>query len=232
MTADKAVSRGSATNKAVKPQIMILDDHPLVCKGLEDLLTMASEMEVFAVSNNASEALQKLEKSQPDLLLLDLSLPGTGGLDFLKDLRIRYPDIPVLVLSMHEENIYAERVLHAGARGYIMKQEPGEKVIEAIRTILSGGVYASQNLLSRILGQLASSGRSGAGRIGLEALGDRELQVYSLIGEGLSTKEIATKLHLSAKTVQTHREHIKEKLGLKNASELTHSAVMCNKSGC
>lgn len=232
MKACKVMSRASAKNGAVKKQIMIVDDHPLVCKGLETLLTMASELEVFAVSNNASDAVQKLEKNRPDLLLLDLSLPGTGGLDFLKDLRIRYPDMPVLVLSMHEENVYAERVLHAGARGYIMKQEPGEKVIEAIRTILAGGVYASQNLLSRILGKLASNGRNGTGRIGLEALGDRELQVYTLIGEGRSTKEIAAKLHLSAKTVQTHREHIKEKLGLKNASELAHSAVVHSKSGC
>ena len=214
------------TGTSGKRTIMIVDDHPLVCKGLEELIKGALDLEVFAVAGNAIQATDTLRQGLPDLMLLDLSLPEASGLDLLKNVRINYPDLPVLVLSMHEENVYGERVLRAGARGYIMKQEPGEKVIEAIRCVLNGDIFASPNLLTNLLQKFTVNGdvKRGTGRP--DTLADRELQVYSLIGEGLSSREIAKRLHLSPKTIQTYREHLKAKLGLKNASELTRSAVL------
>ena len=212
--------------EAIKQTVMIVDDHPLVCKGLEELIKSTQDLEVFAVSGNAIQALDRLRQSQPNLLLLDLSLPETSGLELLKDLQSFYPKLNILVLSMHDENVHAERVLRAGARGYIMKQEPGEKVIEAIRCVLTGNVYASPSLLTRLLKKLTTNGDFKQGGASPEALADRELEVYSLIGEGLSSKEIASRLNLSPKTVQTYREHIKTKLGLKNSVELTRSAVL------
>ena len=224
-----AKSDGSNGEATIRKQIMVLDDHPLVCKGLEELLATTPDLRVVAAFGTAAEALEKFQEHVPDLLLLDLSLPGISGFDFLKDLRIQYPELTVIVLSMYEEAIYAERVLRQGAKGYIMKQESGETVIEAIRCVLSGGVYASPRVMSRILDQLASGGRSSEGRTGHELLCDRELQVYVLIGEGHSTKEISEKLGMSTKTVQTHREHIKVKLGLKSSAELSYSAVLWSK---
>lgn len=206
--------------------VMIVDDHPLVCKGLAGLINDEPDLKVVAVAGNAAEAMALLRHASPDLLLLDLSLPGMDGLDFLKNTRNEYPGLSVLVISMHEESVYAERVLRAGARGYIMKQEPGEKVIEAIRCVLSGNLYASQTLLTRLLQKIAGNGEvlNGDGRP--ESLADRELQVFSLIGEGCAASEIAERLNLSPKTVQTYREHIKAKLGLKSAMELTRYAVL------
>ncbi len=219
-------SNGSSREEAGKKKIVVLDDHPLVCKGLEELLSTTDDLKIVAMFGTVSEVLKKLEETVPDLLLLDLSLPGISGFDFLKDVRIRFPDLLVVVLSMYEEAIYAERVLRQGAKGYVMKQESGETVIEAIRCVLAGGIYASPRVMSRILMKLSSSGHSPEVRTGHELLCDRELQVYILIGEGLSTRDIAEKLGMSTKTVQTHREHIKAKLGLKNASELSYSAVL------
>lgn len=223
--------RSSSIGGAAKKRVMVLDDHPLVRKGLENLLATTGDLEVVAESGNTIEARTALENQVPDLLVLDLSLPGIGGLEFIKSVRNDYPNLPILVLSIHEESVYAERTLRSGARGYIMKHETGEKVIEAIRCILDGGIYVSQNLMSRILSLLSSAGRVPTVHIGPETMGDRELQVYTLIGQGYSTKEIAEKLNLSTKTVQTHREHIKAKLGLKSASELSHSAALWNMSG-
>ncbi len=205
---------------------MIVDDHPLVCKGLADLINDEPDLEVVAVAGNAAQATALLRQASPDLMLLDLSLPGLGGLEFLKDLKIQYPELRVLVLSMHEESVYAERVLRAGARGYIMKQEPGEKVIEAIRCVLSGNIYASPNQLTRLLRKIAANGEVNHGACGPESLADRELQVFTLIGEGCAAREIAARLSLSPKTVQTYREHIKAKLGLNSATELTRYAVL------
>lgn len=226
MSQQTNVSTGKAKREPAKQTIMIVDDHPLVCKGLEELIKSTRDLEVFAVAGDATQTVDTLRKRQPDLLLLDLSLPETSGLDFLKDLRSFFPELRVLVLSMHDENVHAERVLRAGACGYIMKQEPGEKVLEAIRCVLAGNVYASPSLLTRLLHKLTANGDFKQKAGSPETLADRELEVYSLIGEGLSSKEIAARLHLSPKTVQTYREHIKTKLELKNSVELTRSAVL------
>ena len=215
-----------ANRISVTRTIMIVDDHPMVCKGLEALIKSTTDLEVFAVAGNATQAMDALRQSQPDLLLLDLSLPEMSGLDLLKNLMSLFPGLRVLVISMHEESLYAERVLRAGAQGYIMKQEPGEKVVEAIRCVLAGNLFASANLLTSLLQKFTVNGDVKRGSSGPDTLADRELQVYSLIGEGLSSREIATRLHLSPKTIQTYREHLKAKLGLKNATELTRSAVL------
>ena len=217
--------RASRAGEA-KHTVMIVDDHPLVCKGLAELIREEPDLEVTAVVGTAADAMAALGRTCPDLMLLDLSLPGVGGLDLLKNARTQYPGLQVLVLSMHEESVFAERSLRAGAQGYIMKQEPGEKVIEAIRCVLSGNIYASPDQLTRLLRKIASNGEVDRKACGPESLADRELQVFTLIGEGCAAREIAKRLNLSPKTVQTYREHIKAKLGLNSATELTRYAVL------
>jgi len=224
---------GGATGKGVaKKRILLVDDHPLVGKGLGTLLNTTRDLAICAEAGTVQEATRLIAQESPDLVILDISLPGVSGLELLKDIHVCNPDLPVLVLSMHEESVYAERVLRAGAKGYIMKQEPGATVIEAIRSVLAGNLYMSPNLVSRMLKVFVSNGASEAPKkSGPEALNDRELQVYTLIGNGFTTKEIAAQLNLSPKTVQTYREHIKRKFGLRKANELVHVATQWVKNG-
>lgn len=207
-----------------KRRIMILDDHPLVCEGLAALIRQHDGLEVAATCNTVPDAQRALREGLPDLLLLDISMPNASGLDVLKDLLAQYPGLDVLVVSMHDESVYAEHVVRLGAKGYVMKAETSEKIVEAILHVLGGAVYASPNVLSKILARLSAGGHRHGVQSGIDSLAGRELQVYTLIGEGLSAGEIAARLKISPKTVQTHREHIKEKLGLKTAAELNHSA--------
>lgn len=204
---------------------MLVDDHPLVSEGVAALIRLTTDLQVFAQVGSAEEALLVLAKDVPDLMLLDISLPGVNGIELLKDIRVRYPSLYVLVLSMHEEGVYAERALRAGAHGYIMKLEPGLKVIEAIRSVLKGELYVSPTLAARMLKLFVSNKPGGDTRTSMEKLSDRELQVYTQIGKGMSTREIAVDLGLSVKTVQTYREHIKRKFALRGASELVHHAT-------
>lgn len=206
-------------------RIMLVDDHPLVRQGLATLIRAKAGLEVAAEAGNADEAMRALEKDVPDVLLLDISMPGVHGIDLLKELRLRYPDLQVLVLSMHEESVYAERALRAGARGYIMKQEPGTKVLEAIYRVLGGELYVSPAIAARMLKRFVSNKAGSDKRTDMEKLSDRELQVYTQIGSGMATREIAELFNLSGKTIQTYREHIKRKLGLRNATELVHHAT-------
>jgi DNA-binding NarL/FixJ family response regulator len=167
--------------------------------------------------------LREAESLKPDLAIVDITLRSSSGLDLIKDIRIRSPKTAVLVLSMHDESLYAERVLRAGGRGYIMKQEGGKKILEGIRQVTAGRTYVSEAVSGRILD--AFSGVQGESKSPVETLTDREFQVFQLIGEGLSTKEMADKLHVSAKTIEVHRVNIKEKLGLGTAAELLRFAV-------
>lgn len=216
---------GSASDlRAARKRIMILDDHPLVCEGLAALIRQHGGLEVAATCNTVPDAQRALREGLPDLLLLDISLPNTSGLDVLKDLLAQYPDLDVLVVSMHDESVYAEHVVRLGAKGYVMKAEASDRIVEAILHVLGGGVYASPNVLTKILARLSCNGHRHGVQSGVDSLAGRELQVYTLIGEGLTAHEIAEQLRISPKTVQTHREHIKEKLGLKTAAELNHSA--------
>ena len=210
---------------AKKPKrILILDDHPMTRHGLAQLIGRERDLVVCGEAEDVYKALAAIASLRPDLVLADLSLPGKSGLEFIKDSRVLNPEVAVLVISMHDETIYAERVLRAGARGYVMKSEGGAMVLEAIRHVLQGEVYVSPAMATALLGSLGRP-RSKAGERIMASLTDREFEVFQLIGEGLPTDEISRRLHLSVKTIGTHRMHIKEKLNLKTGTELLKYAV-------
>ncbi len=219
MTARKKSS--AARNKK---RILIIDDHPMMRQGLAQLIGAEADLTVCGESENAGQALDAIRAVEPDLVLADISLPDKSGLELIKDFQSVRPGLPVLVISMHDESLYAERVLRAGGRGYIMKQEGGKKLMEAIRQVLDGQIYVSEKMSARIL-EIFSGRREDAECSPVGNLTDREFEVFQLIGQGKSTKEIATGLHLSAKTVEVHRINIKQKLNLKSAPELIRYAV-------
>lgn len=207
-----------------KNRVFVVDDHPIVRQGLTLLINREPDLAVCGEAEDAQTAIQSVPVAKPDILIVDISLNGPDGLDLLKDLRMRYPDLPVLILSMHDEGIYAERALRAGAQGYIMKQEAAEKVLLALRRILSKEIYVSERIANRMLQRYIGS--RGAGRPASVAdLTDRELEVFRLIGEGHSTRRIAEELHISVKTVESYQAHIKEKLSLRSARELVQHAI-------
>jgi DNA-binding NarL/FixJ family response regulator len=210
----------------LKKRVLIVDDHPIFRAGLIGLVNIEKDLTVCGEAQDAVQAMTALEKLQPDLILLDMSLPGKSGLELLKDVRAMSPQTPVLIISMHDETLYAERVIRAGGRGYIMKQEGPEKIIHAIRKVLSGGISVSESISSLILDAL-SGAKAGSkpGAASVSTLTDREFEVYRLLGQGKEPHEIARTLHLSIKTVDTHRMHIRQKLSLRNATELIHHAT-------
>jgi len=208
----------------IRQQLLIVDDHPMMREGLAQLINHETDLAVCGEAGSSSEALDLVEKLKPDLVLVDISLPDKSGLELIKDLHALHPGLPMLVISMHDESLHAERALRAGARGYIMKQEGGEKIMEAIRQALAGHIYVSNNMSARIL-ETFSGRRSKASRSPIERLTDREFEVFSLIGQGVGTREIARRLSLSVKTVEVHRANIKQKLALKGATELVRHAV-------
>ncbi|MCI0744841.1 MAG: response regulator transcription factor [Verrucomicrobia subdivision 3 bacterium] len=212
------------SRERVKKQILIVDDHPMVREGLAQLIAREPELAVCGEAGTAQEGLAKAAELKPDLILVDITLPGRSGLELIKDILAIRPETRVLVVSMHEESLYAERVLRAGGRGYIMKQEGGRKLVEAIRQVLAGQVYVSPSMSARLLDSL-SGARAQDARSPVEGLTDREFEIFRLIGEGLSTRDIAQKLHLSVKTIEVHRLNIKTKLKLASSSELVHRAV-------
>lgn len=205
-------------------RVLIVDDHPMTREGLVHLINHQADMATCCEAQNAREALEGVIASKPDLVLADYALPDKNGLELIKDIKAIRPDLPVLIISMHEESLYADRVLRAGARGYISKEEGGEKLMQAIRHILSGKIYVSDQMSSRIL-EIFSGGSATAERSGVEELTDREFEIFERIGDGLSTHEIADRLHLSMKTVDAHRANIKEKLKLKTTNELVSYAA-------
>lgn len=204
-------------------RVFLVDDHPAMCKGLKDLIQMERDLSVCGEAGDIASALEGIQKTKPDIALVDLTLKDSSGLDLVKDLKIRMKALPVLILSMHNEAIYAERCLRAGARGYIMKEASTENIIGAIRRVLAGDVYLSPGVSSQMLKKMAGVRSAGADPV--ESLSDRELEVFRQIGEGLRTRDIADRLHISVKTVETYREHLKLKLRLENAAQLTRAAV-------
>lgn len=216
------MSKKTATQK--KKRILIVDDHPMMRQGLGLLIGMEPDLEVCGEAESGERALDCLGSLKPDLVLADISLPGKNGLELIKDFQVIQPGLPILVISMHHETLYAERVLRAGGRGYIMKQEGGKKLMEAIRHVLSGQIYVSEKMSSEIL-EIFSGRRPGGESSPVEKLSDREFEVFQLIGQGQAMRDIAEKLHLSVKTVEVHRANIKEKLNLKSASELVRYAT-------
>ncbi|MGV3772041.1 MAG: response regulator [Verrucomicrobiales bacterium] len=218
-------SKNAAADKGQgKVKIYIIDDHPIMVQGLKELIHNQKDLKVIGSSDDWHVALEQVKKIQPDLIMLDVTLKEANGIEVLKNLKIHVPNIKVLMLSMHDENLYAMRSLKAGAHGYIMKQEAADKVLNAIRQVLNGEIYLSESMSKRTMFQLLGRGGTRSGSP-LEDLSDRELEVFTLIGQGCTTRQIAEKLHLSIKTVETHRAHIKEKLNLKNSTELVQHAI-------
>ena len=212
-----------------KMTVLLVDDHPIVRQGLKQLLEAEDDMIVCGEAETASEALRVAGETTPELALVDLSLKDGSGLELIKDLKIRHPQIGVLVLSMHDETVYAERALRAGALGYIMKEKAPSRVIHALRTIHKGEVYLSETMAATVLKRVAGGASTTSDQL-VSALSDRELEVFDLIGQGLPTRDIAERLHLSAKTIETYRENIKKKLCLKNSSELLQQAIQWRQS--
>jgi DNA-binding NarL/FixJ family response regulator len=217
------VSGKRGSTKAAK-RILIVDDHPMMRQGLAQLITNEPDLAVQCEADTAGQALNLIAGHKPDLVLLDISLPDRSGLELIKDIHVLSPEVLILVVSMHDETLYAERVLRAGARGYIMKQEGGKKLMDAIRQVLNGQIYVSEKMSARIL-EIFSGRRSEAAGAGIGRLSDREFEVFQLIGDGRGTRDIAGHLHLSVKTVEVHRANIKQKLNLKTATDLVRYAV-------
>jgi len=204
-------------------RIIIVDDHPLFRKGLVQLIDSTDDgLAVCGEASDAAEALGAIRQLKPDMAIVDLSLPGANGIELIKNIRAEFPKLPILVLSMHDESLYALRALRAGAQGYVMKQEALEKVIGAIRGVFAGRPYLSPDMSAKLISSFAT----GKGESNLtDKLSDRELEILELIGKGRDVREIAKLLHLSPKTVETHRAHIKEKLNLANARQVARYAV-------
>ena len=219
-----------ATRKAQKEQsdrkrILVVDDHAVLREGLVAQINREPDLVVCGEAENAREALTAVERLKPDLVLADITLPGRNGLELIRDIRALQPGLPVLVLSMHEASVFAERVLRAGGRGYISKRQTGQRLIAAIRRVMSGQIYLSDEVSTRLLGSLSGQ-RETRTPSPVELLTDRELEVFTLIGQARETKEIARRLGMSAKTVEAHRASIKRKLKLKTGPELTRHAVL------
>lgn len=213
----------AARKNEKKKTVFLVDDHPSMRQGLQELINQEEDLAVCGQAGDVVSALEGVRKAAPDIAIVDLALKESSGLDLVKDLKVRFPEMPVLVLSMHDEALYAERSIRAGARGYIMKEATTENIIKAIRQVLGGEIYLSGGVSSKILKKMAGADASETG--GVDSLSDRELEVFRLIGQGLRTRDIAERLHLSVKTVESYREHIKTKLRLDNAAKLTRAAV-------
>ncbi len=204
-------------------KIFIVDDHQIMRDGIKQLIAQEDDLEVVGEADCASEALEKIGDMHPELIILDISLKNSSGLDLLQDVKTLYPEVIVLMMSMHEEIVFAERALKAGARGYIMKQQSGEELIQAIRKVLRGKVYVSEEAQDRILERMASFGRDNDDDS--DTLSNRELEVFQFIGRGFGSSEIAEQLNIGIKTVETYKERIKTKLGVKSSRELQREAI-------
>ncbi len=205
-------------------EIIIVEDHPLMQKGMEMTLNAEIDMQVVGMASSGEEALSLVEKIRPKLAIVDISLPGMSGLELIKLLRARHDDLRILVVSRHEEDLFAERAVRAGAQGYIMKIDAGEQVVDAVRKIANGGIYLSDKISSKLLMNL-TSGHDAGEKSPYELLSDRELSVFRMIGKGRSTKEIASRMHISSKTVDTYKARIREKLNIADGAGLLQQAV-------
>lgn len=219
MTPNKKSAPGVARKK-----VLLVDDHPMLRSGLAQVINQQADLTVCAEAGEAGEAMQKVESTRPDLAVVDISLEGKSGLELIKDLQAVHPQLPVLVMSMHDETLYAERALRAGARGYVMKKSGGEAVLQAIRQVAAGRIYVSEKMSMQILDTFAGT-RSGESKSPIKNLTDREFEVFELIGEGCATREIAKRLHISPKTVDVYRQNLKEKLKIPNGTSLIQQAV-------
>ena len=208
-----------------KQRVLLVDDHPILCEGLAQKLNGEPDLMVCGQAHDAHTALEAIEKLRPDIVVVDIALGDTNGIELIKDIKVRFPKLPALVLSMHDEALYAERSLHAGAKGYVMKQEESEVLLRAIRQVLRRQIYLSDKVKDAIVNRLGGNLPEGEIPTIAQQLSDRELQLFQMIGDGYATHEIADRLHLSPKTVASHRENIKRKLNLKTIEELSRFAI-------
>jgi DNA-binding NarL/FixJ family response regulator len=218
-----STERQSGRNERRK-KVMIVDDHPIVQEGLADLINKEKDLVVCGWAEDIPQTLKAIKELEPDVVTVDISLGDANGLELIRGIKTQYPDLPMLSLSMHQESFYAERAIRAGAKGYITKQEATKKVILAIRRVLDGGLYLSEEMKDKLLCSVVGSNGVEAGHSPIERLTDRELEVFGLLGEGKGTREIAEQLCLSVKTVETYRARLKEKLNLSSGSKLLQQA--------
>jgi DNA-binding NarL/FixJ family response regulator len=212
------------SGKAKATRILLVDDHPVVRDGFAEVINRESDLTVCAAAEDRAGALQAIETTRPGLVVIDLTLKNSSGMELIKDIHARWPKLLILVVSMHNENLYAERVLRAGARGYITKQQATRDILQAIRRVLSGGIYLNETTGAAVLARLASNPQAKEDAV-LDQLTDRELQVFELTGQGFNTREISNQLRIDMKTVETYRLRIREKLNLENSSELLKLAI-------
>jgi DNA-binding NarL/FixJ family response regulator len=208
-----------------RKKVLVVDDHPLVRERMAELINEEQDLLVCGEAEDARQALAAVASLRPDVAIVDITLKDTYGIELIKDIKSQFPSLPVLVLSMHDESLYAELALHAGARGYLNKQEATSKIIPAIRRVLEGQVYVSEKMESTLLQRVAGVRSLEPGGSPLDALSDRELEVFQLLGDGKPVRAIAETLHISVKTVEAHREHIKQKLKLHSSAELNRYAI-------
>lgn len=216
------MTNGNATKK--KYSILVVDDHPIIREGISKIINQQPDLEVIGEAVGGIDAMRFLKETMPDMAIIDISLKDSSGIDLIKEIKLKIGPLPVLVLSMHPETLYAERVLRVGARGYIMKHEPPEKIINAIRRILQGKIYLSPEISEKILDGLTGAKQDGS-MFSMNSLSDRELEVFQLIGQGFKPHQIAEKLFLSVKTVETYVSRLKKKLNVESASELRILAI-------
>ena len=224
MNVNRRSKKRSGSAARVRNQVLIVDDHPIVREGLRRLIDQERDLAVCGEAESPLEAIAAIRELKPDVVIVDISLKQGDGIELLKDARVHNPTLPILVLSMHDEAIYAERMLAAGANGYIMKQAASDQFLLALRHVLGGGIYVSESVGNRMIRRLASGGAYGSANP-IDRLSNRELQILQMIGRGLSTREAAETLSLSVKTVEAHRQHIKRKLNLTTGSQLIQYAV-------
>ena len=213
-----------ASKSTAKRRILLVEDHPVTREGFAQLIDYQEDLQVCGQAGTAAKAISGLQTYKPDLLIVDLSLSDSNGLDLIKNVKSRHHHLPILVLSTYDESLYAERAMRAGAQGYVMKQAPTSEVMQAIRQVLAGGIYLSETIRNKLVHRHLN-GPQTISSMDVDALSDRELEVFQLLGTGHSTRQVAAKLHVSVSTVETYRAHIKEKLRLSNATELVHRAV-------
>ncbi len=213
----------------VKHRIFLVDDHPVTRQGVAVLINQEADLTVCGEADSAPKAFDLIQKVHPELAIVDISLKTTSGIELTKNLKVLCPELPVLIMSMHDESLYAERALRAGAKGYVMKQEASEKILTAIRRVLSGELYLSDKMKEKMLHRLVHN-RKDEVVFSIDTLSDREMEVFQLIGNGFSTRQIAAKLNLSVKTIDSYREHLKLKLHIEKGADLVRHAIQWVKS--
>ena len=223
------LKRKQDKNNEDKTQVLIVDDHPVVRDGLTTIINHERDLNVCGEAEDAHEALKAATELEPDVLVVDISLKNSDGIELTKTIKTKYPKLPIVVLSIHDESVYAERALRAGARAFLMKDAVSENIVKAIRTVLSGEIYVSNTISKKFLHEVAGD-TTGTTKTPIENLSDREFEVFRLIGEGYKASHIAKQLHLSTKTIETYRSRIKEKLNLPNAAELLQYSIKWAKS--